>query len=786
MTRQPAKLSVQTNPAISRPGPTAPILVLVTLVAMMFIDVLLAGGNVLLARPDSDMSGFFYPVRDWGFDQLRQGRIPLWNPHISCGTPFLGDAQTGLLYPLNWPALYMSTAAGINWTIAVHILLAGLLMYLWVRHHGVSRLAGILAGSIYMFCGAYFFKILASHLTFICAGAWVPLVLWSVDRIFATGQVRWSLIGGLGAAMQILAGGSQYAFYTGLAAALYALFNLTRHRDRWLPVLGGGLVMALLAVLLSAGQIIPALAATAESTRADGFDFAAAARGDMRPLVFLTLLCPYLFGHTDFSVFRDLWGIHQLQMNVGAVGLMLTCYSIVCVESRRRRFGLTLIVILCLIALGHYTPVFRFLYEHVPPFREFRVVARIGLFANAFMALLAALALDKLRSAELRPWLLAACCMALGMGMAVLAVSMHHTRRGAHGGTYGAMMEALDPSHMLYRGAMAHSDRPTREKARLTARMLGVSGAGFLLGGAALLLWRHPHVRVYALATIAVAELFVSARVSRVSAPLSEVFKVPGEWQVAIDRVQPTERTFHARASTRNQTMLNRAFDANGYEAIVLRRFAQMGTLTIRDTTHTAENTAPLENLPGICQLMRIRYILADKPPRTIEMPRPMDRVELLDRCRVLPGMPAVFNVMNDPAFDPRRAVLLESEPDIQPQPGGAAGSASVTRYDSDEIEIVADVPKPAILLITEAYSADWHVTPLPDSSQKQYTFMPADLLVRAIPLAAGKHHIHLEYRPPHYALGLWISGITATACLAGLAVWVCFGFRSRRQPAKV
>jgi hypothetical protein len=182
-----------------------------------------------------------------------------------------------------------------------------------------------------------------------------------------------------------------------------------------------------------------------------------------------------------------------------------------------------------------------------------------------------------------------------------------------------------------------------------------------------------------------------------------------------------------------------------------------------------------------VCQLMRIRYILADKPPRTVESPRPMGRVELLDRCQVLPDIPAVFSAMNNPAFDPRQAVLLESPPEIMPEAGGAAGSVTVTRYESDEMEITADVPRPAMLLITETYSRDWHVAALPDSSQKQYTLMPADLLMRAIPLAAGKHHLKLEYRPPYYMPGLWVSGISAIGCLAMLGAW-WWSWRSHRH----
>ncbi|MGA2502238.1 MAG: hypothetical protein ABSH20_31230, partial [Tepidisphaeraceae bacterium] len=655
MTAQSAELSARSQPAPNRSGPIVPILILVGLAILMFCDVLVQGGRVLLVKPGYDMWAYFYWVREWGFDQLRHGNLALWNPHISCGTPFFGACQAGLGYPLNWPVLFMSTAAGINWTMSVHVLLAGLLTYLWVRQHGVSRPAGVLAGSIYMFCGAYFFKILAGHPTFIFAGAWLPLVLWSVDKVFSTGQVRWALIGGMAVAMQVLAGSPQYAFYTAITAALYALFNLIRQRERWVPVLVGGGIMALAAVALSAGQLVPLLALAAESVRSDGFGFDGAAFGAMEPVAFLTLLCPYFFGHRDFGIIVS--GIRQLQLNISAVGLVLAGYAVVHVELRRRRFALTIIVILLTVALGSHTPVFRFLFDHVGVFRSFRMVARLGLFANLFMALLAAMALDRIRSADLRPWILAVCCMVLGLAMAILAVSIDHTRRRPDVGVYGAMMKLADPSGEFYEMAKSDSGRAPPGKARFTAQMVGVSGLGFLFGGAALLLWRKPRLRVYALTTIAIAELFVAARVSRPAVSVASAavpFEVPEEWQTAIDHLGPTERTFHVRWGTPNQAMGIRAFEANGYEAAVLRRFRDMELLITKDSKHTEKITASLERLTGVCQLMRIRYILADKPLRAIAVDRPMNRVELVDHVRVLPYKGDIADAMGDPAFDPR------------------------------------------------------------------------------------------------------------------------------------
>ena len=50
---------------------------------------------------DFDIWVFFYPLRQYAADALREGRFPLWNPDIFLGSPFYANAQTALLYPLN-------------------------------------------------------------------------------------------------------------------------------------------------------------------------------------------------------------------------------------------------------------------------------------------------------------------------------------------------------------------------------------------------------------------------------------------------------------------------------------------------------------------------------------------------------------------------------------------------------------------------------------------------------------------------------------------------------------
>src|SRR5262245_60379490 len=48
-----------------------------------------------------DLAPFLYPNYRFAAEYLRQGIVPLWNPHLYSGAPFAADIQSGLFYPVN-------------------------------------------------------------------------------------------------------------------------------------------------------------------------------------------------------------------------------------------------------------------------------------------------------------------------------------------------------------------------------------------------------------------------------------------------------------------------------------------------------------------------------------------------------------------------------------------------------------------------------------------------------------------------------------------------------------
>ena len=80
-------------------------------------------GTLLLT--ERDLGVFFIPPRILWTDIIRAGEFPLWNPYIYGGHPLLASLQPGVLYPLNWPLIFLPFDAAFNWIIALHSRLPG-------------------------------------------------------------------------------------------------------------------------------------------------------------------------------------------------------------------------------------------------------------------------------------------------------------------------------------------------------------------------------------------------------------------------------------------------------------------------------------------------------------------------------------------------------------------------------------------------------------------------------------------------------------------------------------
>lgn len=756
----------------------AVILLLGSTVAV-FGDVLFSAEEIVLSRPHTDLYDQFAYWREFGFGEVRRGNLPLWNPHIFSGMPFMGGFQSALLYPLNVVYLILPLSAAINWGIAIHVFLLGTFMYLWTAYRGLHPLACLVSAVMLMFCGAHFLQIQAGHIPHLSTMAWAPLVLLSIDGFFQKRSLGWCLLGMLAVTMQILAGYPQHLFFTAVAAVVYAAFCMIKAEKK------AGMAIGLFSMYAGAGalaavQLLPGLEVAGESIRSGGLSYEFAASFSLPPENLITLLIPGFFGdHINFPY----WGRFypwETTVFIGVTGFVLAIYGAVYGERTLRRFSAVVGVVLILLALGAYTPLFRFLYSWVPGFDRFRGSSKFMFQASLFVAMLAGIGLDQLlrgRRIDNKSY-----CLLLVFVLLIVGSAMYVRYLTDSTDTAGWWRQALNWIHATKEWYLAEEyyfdDRLVETALGAASRALLIAAGTSLVSGILFFLVRFSRRAAYAIALLAVVEIVVFARSSIATFDMKAI-RVP-EVQDLLAEQTGDYRIFNAANS--NSAMITGMQDIWGYDSVVLRRYAEFMTFTQGYDPGEATQYVTISRLHRLYRMLRCRFALipSDGSVGIIEENDVMGRLQLIQDYVEAKDRDEIFAIMEDASFDPRETVILETRPYPEPVMSEEKGTARVVDSSTDHLIVEASLPHPAILLITDAYSRGWRACALPGSSQKEYDIIPANYILRAIPMSQGYHRVRIEYLPLAFVTGKWVS-LGAILAYVVLILWcVLRGYRRR------
>ncbi len=757
------------------------IAVLLVLSLYMFADVLFTARPVVLSDKKTDLAQQFIYWRAFAARELGHGHLPLWNPHVFSGMPFLGWGQTGLLYPLNWLDLLLPLEKSVNVIIALHVFLAGTFTYLWMLQRRLHPVAGVVAATLFMFGAPYFLHIYAGHMSLLCTIAWLPLVFVAVEGLLQTRSFGWVLLGSLAVTMQVLAGDTQACFYTAIAAGFYLAlnpFNAPRRVGTFLGFVG----MYLCAAGLGAVQILTSLQATSESVRAGGVSYQFASMLSFAPENLITLIAPGFFGDMIGLPYWGRWYLWEMCAFVGVAGLVLAGYGVMRADRRQRVTLISLVVILVVLALGSNTPLFAFLYNWMPGFDRFRAIAKFVIQAALVVALLAGMGLDHLLHARHEHKRAAIALVVVGVLVGATALHIRAQALADHPSNWWARaMLGIRDTRESYFPAAAYTDREfVRDAGVFASKSLAIAAGTFVLVGGLLFLTRFSLKLVYIVGLVAVAEVFVCARHARATFDMASI---QSPQLKAFLEQHPGDYRF-LRMKYPNLAMWLGGEDIWGYAPLALKRYAEFMAFTQGQSPEGATQYVRFSLYHPLYQMLRCRFVFipTNDEDRVLDQGSVMSRLELVSDYQVLTDRDAILSAMIMPPFDPRQQVILETEPDPTPVASAEKGTARVVESSSDDLVIEADLPHPAILLITDAYSAGWHARPLPGSVQSQYEVLPGNYILRAVPLSSGHHHFQVEYLPSAFQVGKWISIIAAVSYAIATGAYVAHRFRGRRN----
>ena len=266
----------------------------------------------------------FYPWRLFLSRSVHQGFLPLWNPHQFCGTPFVGNSQSAIFYPLNALFVLLPVTAAFGVSVLLHLFLTGVFLYAFLRSSAfrLSRSAALAGAVVWQLC-TWQVSWLALP-TFLCVSTWLPAALLLTQR-FADRPTRsrGALLGAcLG--LMLLAGHLQICLYCYLLIGAYALsiaLPSARGRNRIALIAGAGLALGIM-ILIGAAQLLPSVELSRMSHRAGGAPTWTGYEGYIGLAVpayhLASIFAPDFFGNPTVGSY---WGYTNYAENAAYVGV---------------------------------------------------------------------------------------------------------------------------------------------------------------------------------------------------------------------------------------------------------------------------------------------------------------------------------------------------------------------------------------------------------------------------------------------------------------------------------
>ena len=760
-----------------------------------------------LASPYNDQYSSGYAYRSWAAESWKTlGHVPLWNPEIFGGMPFVAGMHGDVLYPTAWLRLALPTHVAMNLGFVVHYVLAALFMYGFLRRWGVSWTGSIVGGLAYQLAGVVGTYVSPGHDGKLFVTTLLPLALTGLTLGVRDRRLEGYALLAVGVGLIMLSPHPQMEQYALLASGLFTLFLVFGTGDPLSPRARlTSLALAVLGVAVGVGiaaiQYIPFHAYIPYSPRDASVlnDFAWSAAYAIPWAHVPELVFPRFTGET-FN--RSYWGPNGLKLHSEYLGLAVVALAAVgATDTQRRRMLLWLSatgLLFLLIALGSSTPFYRSWWEIVPFAKSMRAPG-MAAFVMAFVtATLASFGVDRIAAGSSRRFVPAA--FLVGGLVALLGVS------GIVGELVQSLGRGVEVSGLAERGSMAVT----------AARSLRGSalGAGLALVAIGLATWASQRrligPRVWATALVAIVgtdlwlnvrpfwqysdahdELFggdaIKARLKSVPRPF-RVWDVdyPGVPSVYPGAALMADRIPQLYGHHGNEP---HAFDVlNGRQGSSLR-FSRAGDPRILDLFAVnyliVQSAALTDSVPGFHAIVSNVATSSGTQATLLERDRPIAYARFIPAA-AMPSSPSqMVPAVLAPELEIDRLVLLDSAAGLArgaiPNPLPPASDLAVTfaswKPGEMRLQLGGGAPSAGYVLVSENWDAEWMAT----VDGRDGRVLRGNGTLITVPVPAGARDVVLRYAGRAFALGKLVTVAALVVVAIGLVLPVV-ARRSRVQ----
>ncbi|HEX6133020.1 MAG TPA: YfhO family protein [Longimicrobiales bacterium] len=749
-------------------------------------------------------------------------RMPYWNPLIYGGLPFVEGMHGDIFYPPSLALFFLDARAMWGWKMSLHIFLAGVFTYVWLRRGlGLDRLPALFGGLVYMLGTDLVSLVLPGGDGKLFVSALAPLLFWLTERAVCRRRVADFAIFALGLALVLFTSHMQAAYYVVWGVSLYFLFRVwqlwraDRDARRAASLVGGLAFAGVLGVAAAAVQFLPPLEYLREySHRADraeagerGYEWSSTYSLNAEEIV--QLVVPEFVG--DFTTASPTeqppgyWGRNPLKLNseyAGLVPLLLIPVLLLLRRTAQVWFFTGLALLALLYGLASSTPLGRLFYliPGVSLFRSWSIV--IFLFG------LSVATLGAIGAQALQDWLVeprsgdapARARRVLWIAAGVLGLLALLASAGAVTDIWTAVFRRdigpLQPVLAANESYIATGFWIAFGLSLAVAGTWHLASRGLLTAGAFLFL----------LCFWAAADLFRAGRPFVVETALRNQYATGAtlfrEDQLigALRQVQQAGGVFRVAdigPLVRSSVYGHNDFAAHGVEQLGGHHGNEMGRfrnliggdlpmrllssqgldLRLADVTNTEYLV-----IPGLVEDPNLEEVLRTESGVLYRSRGALPRAYLVGRTEVVPGEAALERLLS-PEFDARTTALLE-EPlpaDVEVR-AGAAGAVEWIEREPDRFTLRVSADRPALLMVLDNWYPAWQAT----VDGRATPVLRANYTFRAVPVPPGDHTVTFRYEPSDLRTGALISITVLTLLIGTILVQAIRDGRTPRdsQPA--
>jgi len=745
-----------------------------------------------LAGPASDQFATGYAWRHWQAEQWKAlGHIPLWNPGIFGGLPYVAAMHGDIFYPTAWLRLVLPTAFAMDLGFVVHYVLAGFFTYLFLRKLKVSWAGSVVGALAYQLSGVVASYVQPGHDGKLFVTALLPLALFSLLHAIRDRRLEGYGLLALVVGLALLSPHPQMAQYMLIAAGLFTLYltfgdaNARTLREKMVD-----LSLALAAVVVGFGigaiQLWPFYEYIPFSPRAESYRGWEGATSFAIPWIHAPEF--FLSDFAGQSVAGTYWGSNGVKLHSEYLGLPVIALAILGAGTGRRRLAFWLGgigLLFLLVALGASTPFYRLWYNVVPFVKQTRAAGMAFYIVALVVATFAAFGVERLQEGDGRRHAVAWLAVA---GAVVLLAAI-----GAFGDFASFLAQGVEQTRQI----------PVARVAAAAASSIrwGAMGSGIALGLlGALVLGAftgrvNAPVLCFGLALIVSADLWNNARPFWVFSNAQNELHASDE---VTDYITATPKPYRVLClSDAYPGSSLQSFDIPqllGHHGNELHRFDELlggkgvwrnlfvGNLKLFDlfaVRHLilSPGTGIEEAIPGFSDrytqaLAGVTtggggiadvYSAIDPPPYARLVPA---AVRLTDEQTV--------NTVLNPEFPPDRLLILAPEsdtnvPSLSELPAPLDSRISFDSWEAGWMSMKIDPPaqQDGYVLVAENWYPDWTATvdgtPAP-------TFR-ADMSLLAVPVSEGAVVVQLRFESRAYSVGKTVTFASLALVLLVLIV---------------